>query len=69
MNIISQKSNDGLHYSTFIEQLDKNKDGIVDKNEIINAVLSLEKKANEAKKSGDDALYEVYKRQIDNFTS
>ena len=33
MNIISQKSNDGLHYSTFIEQLDKNKDGIVDKNE------------------------------------
>ena len=69
MNIISQKSNDGLHYSTFIEQLDKNKDGIVDKNEMINAVLSLEKKANEAKKSGDDALYEVYKRQIDNFTS
>jgi hypothetical protein len=69
MNIISQKNNDGLHYSTFIEQLDKNKDGIVDKNEIINAVLSLEKKANEAKKSGDDALYEVYKRQIDNFTS
>ena len=69
MNIISQKNNDGLHYSTFIEQLDKNKDGIVDKNEMINAVLSLEKKANEAKKSGDDALYEVYKRQIDNFTS
>ena len=62
MDVIGQNGNDGLHY----DELDLNKDGIVDDNEIQIAIKNLTNKAHEAKVSGNTALYEVYTSQINN---
>ena len=66
-DIINQNINHGLYtdsYGLDYDELDLNKDGVVDQNELHSAIKSLESKANEAKKNGDDAKYEVYLRQI-----
>jgi len=60
MDIIGQNGNDGLHY----DELDLNKDGVVDKKEKDIAVKTLMDKAHEAKMSGNTALYEVYQKQL-----
>ena len=60
MDIIGQNGNDGLHY----DELDLNKDGIVDNSERLLAIENLKKLAHKAKMSGNTSLYEVYKSQI-----
>ena len=65
MNVIGQNGNDGLHY----DKLDLNKDGRISQNEIQAALENLKNKANEAKKSGNDAQYEIYLRQIKSLES
>ena len=60
MDVIGQNGNDGLHY----DELDLNKDGIVDEREIDIAIKNLKSKSHEAKMSGNTALYEVYQNQI-----
>jgi hypothetical protein len=65
MDIIGQNGNDGLHY----DELDLNKDGIVDEREIDIAIKNLKNKSHEAKMSGNTALYEVYQKQINSLKS
>ena len=60
MDVIGQNGNDGLHY----DELDLNKDGVVDGKEIGIAIKDLTNKAHEAKMSGNTALFEVYQQQI-----
>jgi hypothetical protein len=60
MDVVGQNGNDGLHY----DELDINKDGKVDENEIEIEIKSLKLKANEVKKSGDDFQYETYLKRI-----
>ena len=64
MNIIGQNGNDGLHY----DELDLNKDGIIDENEYKIAIEALKLKASTAKQNGNDDLYEIYIRQIKNLS-
>jgi len=65
INIIGQNGNDGLHY----DKLDLNKDGVVDDNERLLVMQKLKSLAHEAKMSGNTALYEVYKSQINDIKS
>ena len=60
MDVIGQNGNDGLHY----DELDLNKDGIIDDSEIQIAIKNLTNKAHEAKMSGNTALYEVFLQQL-----
>jgi len=60
IDVIGQNGNDGLHY----DELDLNKDGKIDENEIKITLESLKAKANEVKKSGNDSQYEIYLSQI-----
>ena len=65
IDIIGQNGNDGLHY----DELDLNKDGVVSREEIKIKIEGLRVKAAEVKKSGNDAQYEIYLRQIKSLKS
>tara|TARA_R110000764_G_scaffold239693_1_gene339707 strand:+ start:239 stop:1402 length:1164 start_codon:yes stop_codon:yes gene_type:complete len=60
MDVIGQNGNDGLHY----DELDLNKDGVIDKNERKLAINNLKDKIIQTKLQGDDALVEVFKMQL-----
>ena len=65
MDIIGQNGNDGLHY----DELDLNKDGVIDKNERELAINNLKNKIIQTKLQGNDALVEIFKVQLKNLES
>ena len=65
MDVIGQNGNDGLHY----DELDLNKDGVIDKNERELAINNLKNKIIQTKLQGNDALVEIFKVQLKNLES
>ena len=60
MDIIGQNGNDGLHY----DELDLNKDGVIDKNEKLLAINSLKNEITQTKLKGDDNRVDILKRRL-----
>ena len=58
--IISQNDNDGLHY----DDLDINKDGIIDENEKLKALNALKQEIAQTKLEGNDAKVDILKRRL-----
>jgi hypothetical protein len=65
MDVIGQNGNDGLHY----DELDLNKDGVIDKNERELAINNLKNKIIQTKLQGNDALVEIFKVQLKDLES
>tara|TARA_R110002073_G_scaffold313615_2_gene485649 strand:+ start:501 stop:1670 length:1170 start_codon:yes stop_codon:yes gene_type:complete len=65
MDIIGQNGNDGLHY----DELDLNKDGVIDKNERELAINSLKDEITQTKLKGDDNRVDILKRRLQGLLS
>ena len=63
MDIIGQNGNDGLHY----DELDLNRDGIIDQDEINIKIKSLKNQIASLKTQGNDAAAVILQHQLDYF--